>query len=235
MVAVFLDDHPLHSLRFPLPVDEPLTRHVCELVERYETIIDQSKPARTQLVKRNVIDSLRINAYHLPICPLPLDHELLPDEGIDCVACALDYDVNALSMATYILRVQGTPGIITAELYLTAAPKALGLLWFRISNFHHLISSLGEESEYRQRHPNSPATDGHASAKDMGARILHFLENAVDVAAEPLQEQSARARLGAKKGTLGPTRRAEPLAVTYDEVESAPAPVVKRRGEQKEK
>ncbi len=196
LLPIILDE-AVHRLRFPLSPGEPITLHVCEFVERYETNLEQTKPARTMLTVRDVVESPRLLAPHLPLCPDPSEHERLPENQIDCVSCTFEFDADFFSTACYIVRVVASPTLITAELHLTAAPKLVGLVPMEIRWMHHFISSLGDgAAAYRQQNPHSPATANLEWAKKRGVNVVHFVENALDLAAMPLQELSVRSRMG---------------------------------------
>lgn len=225
-LAVTLDSAPLHALRFQLHADEPLEKHVCELVDRYETTIDETKPRRTRMTIRNVLDTEGWKAFHLPLCPEPGDHQRLPNEDIDCVACALDFDVGRLNYACYVLRVQAKRELIVAELYIASAPKLLGMVLMQFKNFGHILLSLSED--YRQKNPLGPSAVDREEAKERGQRILHFVENAMDLASAPLLELSARKSVGFHKEILQePITLARPLEDAEGPVQG---PKIKRRG-----
>ena len=218
-----------------------MTRPVCELVEEYERIISRTKPARSQLVERNILESERMFARHLPICPAPDQHHMLPSDNIDCVACTVEFDVSAWSYACYVLRVQGNAGLITAEVYLSAAPRAAGMIAMRFKGAGHALSSSGilaDGSEYRNKNPDKPSEVEHKEAKEKGERILHFVENALDSASAVLQERSAQAKIAAMKGQRN-AAKPSPAKVAVTEIEENQTPggngggkIIKRRGEE---
>lgn len=239
ILPVSLDDNPRHGLRFPIPEGEGLSLYVCQLIEEYERIIQATKPSRTELVERSVLESDRLSARHLPLCPPPGQHKLLPADGIDCVACTLEFDVTAWSYASYVLRVHGNSNLIVAEVYLTAAPRAAGLIAMRIKGASHFISSIGSgqsSSTYRSRNPDSPSKVEHQEAKEKGERILHFVENALDLASSKLQELSAQARIMNLKGRNATAKlKAKPAVEVDSPADAVPTgwkKHIKRRGEE---
>lgn len=238
ILPVSLDDNPRHALRFTLPDGEDMRRPICDLVEEYEKTILRTKPGRSQLVERSVLESERLFARHLPICPSPERHELLPTDNIDCVASTVEFDVSAWSYACYVLRIQGNAGLITAEVYLSAAPRAAGMIAMRFKDAGHLISSMGtgsSGSEYRNKNPDAPSKVEHQGAKEKGERILHFVENALDAASSTLQERSAQARIAALKANRATPKPLVSTIVPSEEVEesgSAGKKKIKRRGDE---
>lgn len=199
VLPVYLVDQPAVP---PEPLvfspETALTKKVCELVKRYEEELARSKPRRTQLVKRNVVESARWSAKHLPLCPEPEDHSLLAEEDIDCVACAFDFDASFFSFVSIILRVEATRGRITPVLYVTSAPKLIGMIPMRLKGIFHFINGLGSgdsPTRYRSDNPDSPAGVESDRAKETAGRVIHYARMALVEAIAPFKDESSRQRV----------------------------------------
>lgn len=209
-----------------------MAKAICGLVRDYEDIIQRTKPARTELVERNVLESERILAKHLPLCPVPAEQSLLPRDNIDCVACTLEYDVTAWSQACYVLRIQGNAGFITAEVYLSTISKGIDRVAMPFKYAGHVLKYIGTgrpTSEYKDRR-----VEEQESAKEKGVRILHFIENALDLATSALLQESAQAKIDSIKKAKAAPKQATILDENMGGTGSSEKVIkkIKRRGDE---
>lgn len=208
-IPIRLDHVAKNPLRFPVSLTANLPLLVTEFVDRYERTLFRTLVNGGVLVKRSVLDSPRLNARHLPLCPTPQRCTDLPSDDIDCVAHVLDHDTSFYNCACFVLRVRAKPGLIAGELYITAAPKALGMVAMQFQGFGRRVktansSALLGSTATTDQHRSLNAEE-EAKAKEIGEGILHIVQGAMEEAAMPLLEASARERLRPGRPTCANT------------------------------
>jgi hypothetical protein len=221
---------------------------VCELIARYEEVLHRTKPPGAELVRRKVVETSKFNSRLIPVCPSPEDHELLPEEDIDCVSYVLDYDASFWTTSCYTLRITANPGLISVYVYLGTTPKLGGIIPLQIRNIIYLVFALMSANSGSSHHPTAPDDKVRQEALAIAGQIGHIIESALQEATTPLIELSAHDRLTANRGrraeALTPQQNAipEPIVTNVPAVEEprqgadAPSPpirkAVKRREEE---
>lgn len=232
-IPVCLDDVPVEAHKIQVPQGHSLPLLVAELVERYEQAIARTLVAHCAQVRRDVLDSRRLSARHLPNCPAPSEHGRLPMNDVDCVALAVDYNVSPWAIASFILRVRARPGLITAEIYVAAADKAGSSVLRQFRGIAHAFRG----AESRQRNPDNPREADEKAVKAAAEGILHVVQAALDEAATPLAVLSAGAKLSPNtpsqrpliKNVAPPTPASNPASSPGAPKGAPGQPTIKRR------
>lgn len=226
--------------------DRYLPSIVCELIARYEEILHRTKPPGTELVRRKVVETSKFNSCLIPVCPVPEDHELLPEEDIDCVSYVLDCNVSFWTTSCYTLRVTANPGLISVYMYLGTTPKLGGIIPLQIRNIIYLAFMLMSSNSGSSQRPTAPDEKAQQEALAMAGQIGHIVQSALQEATTPLIELSAHDRLtanrGRRVGAVTPQQNVapQPIATNIPAIEEspqgteAPAPPVRKTVKRRE-